>query len=197
MTRVFYVLLAFITLLALGLRSYRLDAQSIWLDEASSWHCAQAAWPDLADKIIDSGECNPPLYFALLKLWIAVKGDSGAAMRSLSVLFGTLTVSLLGWFVGRLAGAGPGCLAALLLAAAPFHIEFSQEARCYALFPFLILAATAALSWALDHGRCAPWEMAGKFSGSPLLPFSLYGFLAFLAWYTSNSYALQPLLVLT
>ena len=97
-------------------------------------------------------------------------GDSTPAMRMLSVLFGTLTVPFLGWFIGRLAGPGPACLAALFLAVAPFHIDYSQEARPYTLFPFLILAATAALSWALDRRSARRW--------------ALYAFLALLACYT-------------
>jgi Dolichyl-phosphate-mannose-protein mannosyltransferase len=154
MARAFRMLLVFITLLALGLRLYRLDAQSLWLDEAIAWRDSQAPWPDMVETMLAT-DCNPPLYFAVLKIWTAFLGDSAVAMRLLSVLFGTLTVPLLGWFVGRRAGAGAGCLAALLLAIAPIHIDYSQEARPYTLFPLLILAATAALLWAFGkagHG---------------------------------------------
>ncbi len=37
-----------IGLAALGLRLYRLDAQSLWLDEGNSWAMAMQPWPVLA-----------------------------------------------------------------------------------------------------------------------------------------------------
>jgi uncharacterized membrane protein len=224
MTRNSSLLLIGITLLALGLRLHRLDAQSLWHDEAASWRCTQASWPTLVETVV-AGECTPPLYFTLLKIWTALMGDSAVAMRLLSVLLGTLTVPLLGWFVGRLSGPGPACLtsgasyslspkrkrgmslacasgpgpgyfAALFLAISPFHIEFSQDARPYALLPFLILAATAVLSWAFENGTTAEWEKAGTLSHSPLFPFSLYAVLALLAWYRNYFYAFLPFLIL-
>jgi len=163
------LLLAGITLLALGLRLYRLDAQSIWLDEAICWRETQASWSNFLDTFFEN-ECNPPLFFALMKLWTGAAGDGPMAMRLPAALFGTLTIPLLGAFVWRLAGPGAGCYAALLLAVSPFHIDFSQEARPYTLLPLLVLAATAALAWALETGGKKRW--------------ALYAFCALLASYT-------------
>ena len=76
---------------------------------------------------------HPPLYFALLKLWMQVFGDTPVAMRSLGAALSVATVGCViaaGWQIN----ARTGLIAGLLFATAPFQIEFAQDARPYALF---------------------------------------------------------------
>jgi uncharacterized membrane protein len=55
---------------------------------------------------------------------------------------GTLTVPLLGLLGTRLLGRPQGFWAALLLAVAPLHVSYSQEARTYAFTVFLVVLST-------------------------------------------------------
>lgn len=125
-----------LTLLAFALRVYRLGAQSLWFDEAFSVDYARqglSAW--LAGQTTVQGitvvELHPPLYFALLKGWMALAGDGEFAVRFGSLFCGVLLVPL-AFVVGRrLFSARTGLLAALLTALSPFLVYYSQEARPY------------------------------------------------------------------
>ena len=140
-TLVAIILLLLITLLALGLRLYHLDAQSLWYDEAFSVYLARM---DLGEITLrTAADIQPPLYYYLLHGWIELLGDSEAALRGLSLLFGVLTVPLIyavAWqlFRSHLAGL----LAALLVAVSPLHVWYGQEARMYTLLTFLSLLSS-------------------------------------------------------
>ncbi|MFC2037635.1 glycosyltransferase family 39 protein, partial [Chloroflexota bacterium] len=135
------VLLLLITLLALGLRLYRLDAQSLWYDEGFSAYLARMNPAEITDRT--AADIQPPLYYYLLHGWIKLLGDEERALRSLSLLCGVLVVPLMyavAWqlFHTRLAGL----LAALLIAVAPLHVWYSQETRMYTLFTLLCLLSS-------------------------------------------------------
>ncbi|WP_392535996.1 glycosyltransferase family 39 protein [Nostoc sp. C117] len=80
------------------------------------------------------------------KLWL-VFGQSEAALRSLSAIVGTINIPLL-YGLGRvLGGHWLGLVASALLATSRINIQYSQEARGYAL-----LTAAATLSiWGLAY----------------------------------------------
>jgi mannosyltransferase len=114
------VLLVAILLLALGLRFYRLGAQSLWNDEGTS---VAVAGRDLGTIAQDAAnDIHPPLYYWLLSGWLRTFGSSEAAVRSLSALLGVALVALI-YAVGRwTAGRWAGALAALLAAMNPFQV---------------------------------------------------------------------------
>jgi mannosyltransferase len=119
------------------LRFATLGSQSFWLDEAIAIDAAHHSIGGLFDSLVQT-EGNPPLYFLLLDGWMRLFGDSEAATRSLSALFGTATI-VVAYMIGReLAGsARVGIAAAVLVAFNPFLIWFSQETRPYALLVLL------------------------------------------------------------
>ena len=83
---------------------------------------------------------HPPLYYYLLKGDTLVLGTSVLAVRTLSLVFGVLSIGLVGYIGYQLPGARyTGLLAAGLLAVNRYHIYFSQQARSYALYTFLVL----------------------------------------------------------
>jgi mannosyltransferase len=135
------ILLLLVTLLALGLRLYQLDAQSLWYDEAFSVYLARMDLAEISTRT--AADIQPPLYYYLLHAWIGPFGDSAEALRGLSLLFGVLTVPLMygvAWQLlrSRLASL----LAALLVAVSPLHIWYGQEARMYTLLAFLCLLSS-------------------------------------------------------
>ncbi len=133
--------LAAILLLALLLRVIRLDFQPLWWDEGYSVFFATRDFLTmLARTAVD---IHPPLYYALLQLWIPLVGKSDLTLRLLSVLIGLATVPLL-FAVGRsLFGLRTGLLSALLLALSPLHVYYSQEVRMYGLVALLSLGSIA------------------------------------------------------
>ncbi|MBC8450440.1 MAG: glycosyltransferase family 39 protein, partial [Chloroflexi bacterium] len=125
------ILLIIILLLALALRAYRLDGQSLWADEGNS---AALAGRSLAQIAHDSAhDIHPPLYYWLLHGWTPLFGSNEIGLRSLSALLGLLLVWLIYSIGRRLHGQATGLLAAFLAAVNPFQIYYAQEARMYML----------------------------------------------------------------
>lgn len=129
--------------LALGtfLRFFRIGAQPLWLDEATSAGFAQRSLAQLWSwsSIVDPG--NPPLYYSLLHGWVKF-GDGEGTLRTLSALIGVSTIPLV-YALGRtIRDHRLGIVGALLFAISPFQVWYSQEARGYAL---LTLGATSAM----------------------------------------------------
>jgi mannosyltransferase len=87
-------------------------------------------------------ESTPPLYYMLAWWWSKAFGLGQVGLRSLSALFGVMTIPI-AFLVGReLAGRRAGLITAALVAFNPMLIWYSQEARAYAL---LILLCAASL----------------------------------------------------
>jgi uncharacterized membrane protein len=148
-------LLVVAVLVGLALRTYRISAESLWLDEAESFRFASGS----LEVALAAEKTNPPLYYVLLHFWIKVFGSSEAALRSLSVIPGVLSILLTAFLGTRLFDRRVGAIAACFLAISTFHIGFSQEARCFALLLSLLLASMLAMDSALrqDTPRIAPW----------------------------------------
>lgn len=83
---------------------------------------------------------HPPLYFLLLKGWMALAGVSALAVRFFSVWFNVLLVSAPYALGRRWLDSHTGLLAGLLVAISPLYIVYSQEARVYAMLPLLYIA---------------------------------------------------------
>src|SRR5437764_3129803 len=130
-----------ITAGAAALRFSTLGVQSFWHDEAVT--VGRVLHPGLGATLreIPSSEATPPLYYVLAWLWTKVFGTSEAGIRSLSALFGTLTVPVAYLIGARLVSRRAGLLAALAVAVSPLLVWYSQEARAYAL-----LVLTSALT---------------------------------------------------
>jgi 4-amino-4-deoxy-L-arabinose transferase-like glycosyltransferase len=90
--------------------------------------------------IADSG--NAAAYNVMLFWWAGLFGDSNIALRSLSVVFGVLTVLLGYYFCRQLFNERTANIAAALLSFHPVLVEYGQLARAYIPAAFLILLAT-------------------------------------------------------
>jgi mannosyltransferase len=129
------LLLALVILLAGGLRLYEIDRESLWLDEADTYWKSRTSPADIVKMVIK--DVHPPLYFLLIHYWVRILGDSDGALRLFSAVFGILAIPIV-FQIGRLLfNERFGLVAALFLAVSGFHIQYSQEARSYALYFFL------------------------------------------------------------
>src|ERR1700683_2271832 len=132
-----YLDIGTLTLLALLLNLVHLGTRSIVFDEATSANFARFGFIPLLH-VIGGGDPNMSLYYALLNLWVRLFGQSEAAVRSLSAIFGALAVSAIYLLGTRLFGRMVGVIAGVLLALDAFIVEYAQTARSYSMLVFLI-----------------------------------------------------------
>jgi uncharacterized membrane protein len=90
--RIRYALSALV-LASFALRAYHLDFQSLWRDEVDTIAFTTRALPRLLATFTRPKE-NGPLYFLLLRPWIALTGDSEFSVRFFSLAFGVLAIPL-------------------------------------------------------------------------------------------------------
>ncbi len=125
-----------LTLLAFGLRVYRVDAMSVWTDEGLSIYRARSPLlQNLAGRIdlqgVPTTDTHPPLYFLMLSAWSKATGETEFVLRFLSVIAGALIVPL-GYVTGtRLWSREAGVWFAALIATSPFYWWYARDARMY------------------------------------------------------------------
>ncbi|MDH7489183.1 MAG: glycosyltransferase family 39 protein [Anaerolineae bacterium] len=137
-------------LLALAVRMWRIGAESLWLDEATSLFLARKPVPEVI--AWTAKDIHPPLYYLLLHFW-RVFGESEAALRSLSAVAGALSVVVLYALGARLFDRRTGLVAGALLALAPIHVWYSQQARMYTWLGFWALLSCLCLAAYLDSRK--------------------------------------------
>lgn len=176
--RIALIGLTAIVVFALVLRCWRLGDRGLWFDEAFSWRLSSFGWRELiARSALDN---HPPLYFLLLKSWIACFGASALAMRSLSVLAGAMACIGMYLFIreaydfdsasGSLSSrqvSSTGVLAAGLVATSVLQLRWSWEIRMYSLGALLATLSSWLLLRALNASErpLAHWL---AYSGSVL-----------------------------
>lgn len=164
--RWWHAALFLVIVLAILVRCYRLGAPVLATDEAFSWRLTEYSVPELIQRT--AADVHPPLYYVLLKGWVAIWGTSPAALRTLSVLFGVLSIPVImsvaarGWG-GKLdpgsrtaVSQRAGLLGASLLAFYPTQVLLSRSARMYSL-GVLLTGVTAWLLLRALHARARPY----------------------------------------
>lgn len=169
-------LMVIITLLAFGLRLYRLDSQSLRGDEAASATYASLSFAEILD-IARTADPHPPLFYLVLGLWERLAGASEFAVRFWVVIPAVLTVPLLYQFGRRLVGVQTGVMAAFLLAVNSFHIWHAQDVRSYTWFILFGLLTTVCLWRALQQPTWMRWFLYGL---TVIIIFYLHYYSAFL-----------------
>lgn len=140
-------------LLALALRLYGIETQSLWADEGTSVALATRSFARIAQDA--AHDIHPPLYYWTLHLWAQLAGLTVPAVRGLSALYGVLLVALTYILGRRWFGAPAAAVAAFAAALSPFAIHYSQETRMY-----ILVTLFGALSW-LAFGAwlaCPRWQ---------------------------------------
>ncbi|MCX7840674.1 MAG: glycosyltransferase family 39 protein [Anaerolineae bacterium] len=194
-----WVTMVLIVLIAFALRVYRLDAVSLRGDEAFTVVFVQRTWEGLW-RGISTIEPNPPLMYLVLRVWVALAGDSEFATRYFSVFFGVLCVPLLYRLTRTMwttrDARGIALFASVLIAINPYQIWHSQDVRNYTMWPCLSLLALVFLwrwwrletrDWRLSCSSSVPSGLSP--SGRSLRPsssvlLSLYVLAALASLYT-------------
>ncbi len=148
--------LTLLALVAFGVRVFHLSYQSLWRDEVDALRFATQSWPKLLAMFTAQGH-NGPLYFLLLRPWVALSGDSEFALRFFSLFFGVLAVPLIFALGRKLVSPPAGLLAALLAALSPYLAWYAQEVKMYSLIVFLAMLSIYLYLTALQRGGGLRW----------------------------------------
>lgn len=149
-----------ILLLGAFFRYYHNTDVSLWHDEAFSALYIHYPWGEMMHRI--ALDVHPPLYYWTLRLWSYVFGSSLLSLRSLSILFGVLTIYAGYLFVKQaFKNEKLAILAAFFLAINPFQGQYAIEARMYTLGTFLILLSSYLLVKALESNKKSDWAYYG------------------------------------
>ncbi len=164
----------------------------LWLDEALTVNIARQPLHELPSYLRRDGA--PPLFYALLHVWIGLFGTSDVAVRALAGVFGVATVPL-AWLAGRRLGGTTGAWAAMLLVAtSPFAVRYDTETRMYSLVALLTVLGFLALDRALRSPRPGNLVAVGAVAGLLLYShyWSIYLLATTLAWLLYQSWRGRP-----
>jgi uncharacterized membrane protein len=113
---------------------------------------------DTVRSLADYDPHHPPLYYALVRIWAGLAGDSVASVRLFSALASVLVLPLIYWLCRLLFERRSVAWAAVaLVAVSPFHILYAREARQYSLWMVLTLLSTLALLHATNSRSLRAW----------------------------------------
>lgn len=141
---------------SLVLRLYRLDAESLYMDEITT---AETFYRDPWGIVMSAAQHGQPPLDNFIGAALARVGlpESDWWVRLPAAVFGAGGVLLLGLLVAGFAGRSTGLAAAMLLGVCPMHVYVSQEVRPYALMFFLALAAVLAFGRARTRNTKQAW----------------------------------------
>lgn len=132
---------------------------SIWFDEAFGIYLVKFDFFDIAK--YTASDVHPPMYYWLLKIWQAMFGNTELALRSMSLLFGCLSIITAYLLIVKLFNKNAARISLIILAVSPMIIRYSQEARMYTLVAFIALLATLVLTYAVESKKKLPWVVYG------------------------------------
>jgi mannosyltransferase len=129
-------LVGLLTVGALAARLAGINAASFWSDEVFSVLFIKEPLRFLWSRGFVV-ETTPPLYYTLLKAWVAWAGATEIGVRSFSAVASAASVPVVFLLGLETMGVGAALLGAALFATSPLQIYYAQEARVYALLPVL------------------------------------------------------------
>jgi 4-amino-4-deoxy-L-arabinose transferase-like glycosyltransferase len=156
---------------------FRIGTQSLWLDELVTMRVAQQPF-GTTWSIATGRELHTGLYHLATWPWVRAFGDSEAALRSLSVVFGVATLLVLMALAKTLFGVRAALFVAPLFLVQAQTIHYFQEARTYTLAMLAACIATLALLWALDEAASTRrWLVYGLVAGAAAYGHLFVGFV--------------------
>ncbi|WP_428246380.1 glycosyltransferase family 39 protein [Ferrovibrio sp.] len=149
--RLKHLLLAVFLAVAALLRFHGITDNDMWADELFSWQQATSSFAALIEQL--GGDIHPPLYFLLLKLFVAVFGDSLFSLRLFSVIPSVLTVGLLFNLAWQRTNPATAVLAASIILFSPASIYYAHQVRSYALCEMTTILVLTSLLHYLESRR--------------------------------------------
>lgn len=130
---------------AIYLRVTRLARPALWLDEILNYDLIAEPRP-LYAWLIGFERENGPLYYLTQLIGRSLVGNAQLQMRIMPVVFGILSIPLIGLLAWRATRQRLSVVtASLLLAASPLHVYYSREGRPYSLMILLTIVGLTGL----------------------------------------------------
>jgi len=148
------------TVAAVALGLFQVGGPQLWRDELASWSAASRSVPQLWS-MLHSIDAVLGFYYFGLHLWMAVFGQSAAAMRLPSVIAMAGAAAVVGLIGRRLGGGAAGLAGGLVFALVPSVSRYAQEARPYAFAMFFAALATLQFLRAMEKPS---WQRWGVYS---------------------------------
>jgi hypothetical protein len=126
-----------LTAFAFFLRIYKLDASSIWLDEA--WRLSRALE---SEHILSAIEGGVNVYFGVLKLLASLTSGNVWDLRFFSAICGTVTVPLTYVLTANVCSRLKALFASSLIAISPILIIYSQDISQYMFATIVVVVQT-------------------------------------------------------
>lgn len=139
-------------------RFYKIDFQSVWLDEIHTLNEAdpQKSFKEVYETLLIA-EPHPPLYFFIVHIFFKVFGYTTFVARGFSAILGITGLFSI-YFLGKeLFSKRVGFYAVILLSFNYFHLYYSQDARMYAM---MFLTATVSFIYLIRFIRLPSYKSA-------------------------------------
>jgi mannosyltransferase len=130
-------ILLLLLLTAAFLRFYKLDYQSLWIDEIFTVNIAapENSFAQIFD-FLKVNDPHPPFYYFLIHIFFCLFGYTAFVLKLFSAMVGVLGILSI-YFLGKeILNKRVGLIAAYLTTFNYFHIFYSQEGRMYSLLFF-------------------------------------------------------------
>lgn len=157
------ITVALIFLLALVMRVLGIASRPIWYDEAFAVLFSEKGLNAMLrgtltiDASGAAADIHPLGYYTVLWGWMKIFGESLVSVRTLSIIFGLLTVILAYMLIKAIFNYRRLALVGMLgVAIAPFMVHYSQEIRMYSMLALCLTGATYAL-WQGLHSTEVRW----------------------------------------
>lgn len=152
-----------ILLAASILRFLKIDRRDFWYDEAFTGVAIKERFWGMIDMIIK--DVHPPLYYVSVKIFSSFFNYSVFGIRLFSAVFGVLGIWAVYLFAKNLFGKKAALWTSAVMAISPFAIQYSQEARMYAMFGFLFTLASYFFVRGLQTEKKKYYYLWGLFLG--------------------------------
>ena len=168
-------------LVALGVRLYKIESESVWFDECVTYLALEKHLSPMgffrAEAYYDPA--TVPVYFGSAYIWYNLGFTSIIGMRVLSLIAGMTTIVVMYAFGRRLFGHIGGMTVALCMTAAKLQIYMSQEIRNYTFTLLFASIAMYALHEAVTTNRKHWWVINVLANGLLCLTHFVAGLLLF------------------
>lgn len=175
--------LVIILVVSAFLRIFKLDFQSVWLDEIHSLSEANPnfSFSELYSSLL-TAEPHPPLYFVLVQLFFKIFGYTSFVLRFFSFLVGLGGLITLYFLAKELYNKKAAIYSVVFLGINSYHIYYSQEGRMYALLFFTTTLSFFFLAKFLKE-RNLKWALWLGFSAGLMINSHFFGLLTLLSIY--------------
>ncbi len=156
-----WLLLGGLLVVALIVRLWDLGAESLWEDEIRTARLAGLTSGELLSRVFVEREFAVPVLHILLSRAALALHPTDTSLRLVSVLLGLGGVAAVFQLGREVHGKQVAWISALLVAVSPGHIEYSREARPYAMLVLVVALLLWATLRALRTRAAAVWICVG------------------------------------